>query len=413
MNNRVVITGLGQITSLGFNLREFWTNILNGKSGISRIAKFDTEEFASKIGAEITGFDSSEYIDKKATKRMGLFTEYVVVAAIKALDDASLEIDEEIATKVGVVIGSGIGGIEVMENQVQKLIEKGPRRVSPFFIPMMISNMAPGQVSIYTGAKGPNSNAVTACASGTTAIGEAFEIIKRGDALAMIAGGTEAAISPSAVAGFSSMKALSTMNDHPEQASRPFDRERDGFVIGEGSGIIIMESLESARQRGANIYAELVGYGMSGDAHHMTQPAPGGEGAVRAMNMAINKSRVNPEDIDYINAHGTSTPLNDKYETTAIKNVFGDYAYQLAVSSSKSMTGHLLGGAGGVETIITTLSLRDQVMPPTTNYDNPDPACDLDYVPNQAREDKIRVAMTNSFGFGGQNACLVLKKFDG
>ncbi len=413
MNKRVVITGVGQVTSLGNTVDEFWTNIINGKSGITEITNFDATDFASKIGAEVKELDSSKYIDKKDAKRMGRFTEFAVVAAEKALNNAELKISDDIAELTGIIIGSGIGGIEVMENQIDRLINRGPRRVSPFFIPMMISNMAAGQVAIHVGAKGPNSNAVTACASGTTAIGEAFEIIKRGDAKVMIAGGTEGAVAPSAVAGFSSMKALSTRNDSPKKASRPFEKNRDGFVIGEGSGMIVMESLENAQKRGANIIAEVKGYGMSADAYHMTQPAPDGEGAARAMNMAIKKSGVKLKDLKYINAHGTSTPLNDKYETKARREVFGEYADDLMVSSTKSMTGHLLGAAGGVETVITALSLKNNVIPPTINYEKPDPECDLDYVPNQAREvNDLKAAMTNSFGFGGQNACLVLGKFE-
>lgn len=411
MSNRVVITGLGLITSLGMTIDEFWNNIINGKSGVTEITKFDTTDYPSKIGAEIKDFSPGEYIDSKEAKRMALFTQYVVVSAFKALEDAGLKIDDEIAEETGVLIGSGIGGIEVLEDQLGKLITRGPRRISPYFIPMMISNMASGQVSIYTGAKGPNNNAVTACASGTTAIGEAFEMIKRGDARVMIAGGTEASIAQSALAGFSSMKALSTSNDEPAKASRPFDAERDGFVIGEGSGIIILEELEFARKRGAEIYAEVLGYGSSGDAYHITQPAPEGEGAARAMAMALKKAGLKPEELDYINAHGTSTPLNDKFETIAIKNVFGDHAYKLMVSSTKSMTGHLLGAAGGVEAIISALTIKNKVIPPTINYEYPDPDCDLDYVPNEAREvATLKTVMTNSFGFGGQNACLVLRK---
>lgn len=413
MDKRVVITGLGVLTSLGKEKESLWNNLINGKSGIKEITKFDTAEFSSRVAAEITDFDPVGYIDLKDTKRIGLFTQYAVVTAINALKDANLEVTDKNAEEVGVLIGSGIGGIEVFEEQVEKLITKGPRRVSPFFIPMMISNMASGHVSIFTGAKGPNSNAVTACASGTTAIGEAMEMIKRGDARVMIAGGTEAAITPSALAGFANMKALTGRNDEPEKASRPFDAERDGFVIGEGCGIIIMEELEHALNRNATIYAELKGYGASGDAYHITQPAPGGEGAARAMQMAIQKAGIEYSELDYINAHGTSTPLNDKYESIGIKKVFGDHAYKLMVSSTKSMTGHLLGAAGGLETVITTLSLFHKVVPPTINYEFSDSDCDLDYVPNEARVvPGIKYAMTNSFGFGGQNACLVLSRYN-
>ncbi len=412
MNKRVVITGLGQVTSLGNNIKEFWNNIINGKSGISKITKFATKGFSSKIGAEITDFDPGNYIDEKEAKRMALFTQYAIVATQQAIADAELLINDDNADKIGVIVGSGIGGIEILEEQVGKLINKGPRRVSPFFIPMMISNMAPGQISIYTGARGPNFNTVTACASGATAIGEAYETIKRGDAIAMITGGTEAAISPSAIAGFSSMRALSTRNDEPQTASRPFDKERDGFIIGEGSGMIILEELEHALKRKADIYAEVIGYGSSGDAYHMTQPAPEGEGAARAMEMAVRKADIEKNAIDYINAHGTSTPLNDKYETLAIKSVFGEYAKNIAISSTKSMTGHLLGAAGGVETIVAALTIKNKVVPPTTNYEIPDPDCDLDYVPNKARKvPGLKIAMTNSFGFGGQNACLILREY--
>ncbi|MFW6306346.1 MAG: beta-ketoacyl-ACP synthase II [Bacillota bacterium] len=413
MNRRVVVTGLGVVTSLGMDINEFWENIKNGKSGVSKITKFEISEYSSQIGAEIKAFDPGEFINSKDVRRIGLFTQYAIYAAKKALQDSSYEINSENAGRVGVLVGSGIGGIEVLEDQIERLVKKGPRKVSPFFIPMMISNMASGQVSIYTGAKGPNSNAVTACASGTSAIGEAAEMIKRNDADVMIAGGTEAAIAQSALAGFANMKALTSRNDSPTEASRPFDAERDGFVIGEGSGVIILEELESARKRGARIYAEVLGYGTSGDAYHITQPAPDGEGAARAMRMAVNKSLIDPKELDYINAHGTSTPLNDKYETIAIKEVFKEHAEKLMISSTKSMTGHLLGAAGGIEAVICAKTLYDRIVPPTINYDNPDPDCDLDYVPNEARDiDDIKYAMSNSFGFGGQNACIVMGKFE-
>ncbi|MCF8000709.1 MAG: beta-ketoacyl-ACP synthase II [Halanaerobiales bacterium] len=413
MSNRVVITGLGVVSSLGMEIDKFWNNIVNGQSGISKIESFDTEEYPSKIGAEIKEFDPNEYIDRKDAKRMAVFTQYAVVAAIKALQDAGLEVTDDIANEVGVLIGSGIGGIEVFEKQIGRLVNRGPKRISPFFIPMMISNMAAGQVAIYANAKGPNSNEVTACASGTHSIGEAMEIIKRGDAKVMIAGGSEASVTPSAVAGFSNMKALSTRNDEPQKASRPFDKERDGFVIGEGSGIVVLEDYEFAKKRGANIIAEVSGYGMSADAYHMTQPAPNGAGAYRAMEMAVNKANCSYDDIGYINAHGTSTPFNDKLETQAIKDLFESHADELAVSSTKSMTGHLLGAAGGIEAVISTLALRDDVLPPTINYENEDPECDLDYVPNEAREVKnLKAVLSNSFGFGGQNACIVLNKVD-
>lgn len=411
MSKRVVITGLGVVSSLGNDVQQFWNNITNGNSGISKIEGFDIKDYSSKIGSEIKQFNPDKYIDKKDAKRMAKFTKYAVYAAMEALENAGLEITEQLETETGVLIGSGIGGIEVLEKQIDRLNNRGPRRVSPFFIPMMISNMAASQVAIYANAKGPNSNEVTACASGTHSIGEAMEIIKRGDAQVMIAGGAEAAITPSALAGFNKMRALSTRNEQPEKASRPFDKNRDGFVIGEGSGILILEDLEFAQKRGADIIAELSGYGMSADAYHMTQPAPSGEGAYRAMEVAINKANCSFNDIDYINAHGTSTPLNDKFETIAIRKLFKEKANNLAVSSTKSMTGHLLGAAGGIEAIVSALALRDNIIPPTINYENEDPECDLDYVPNEARKvDNLKAVLSNSFGFGGQNACIVMNK---
>jgi 3-oxoacyl-[acyl-carrier-protein] synthase II len=412
MEKRVVITGAGVVHALGNELDEFWGNIVSGKSGISKIEGFDVEEFPSQIAAEIKDFDPGDYIDRKEAKRMALYTQYAIVSSLKALENADLELTDEIADRAGVIVGSGIGGIEVFEEQVEKLHKRGPRRVSPFFIPMMISNMAAGNVAIYANAKGPNLNTVTACASGTSAIGEAFETIKRGAADIMIAGGTEAAISPSALAGFGNMKALSTRNDDPEAASRPFDKDRDGFVMGEGAGIVILEELETAKARGANIIAEVVGYGASGDAYHITSPAPEGEGASRAMQAAIDRAGIDLNDIDYINAHGTSTPLNDEYESTAIKNVFGDHAYKLTVSSSKSMTGHLLGAAGGVEAIVTAMAVKNDIVPPTMNFNEAGEGCDLDYQPNKSGEKEIKAALSNSFGFGGQNACILLKKYE-
>lgn len=413
MNRRVVITGCGVISSLGQELETFWKNILDGKSGISRIESFDTSEHATKIGAEVKDFNPENFMDKKDIKRTDRFVQFGVAAAKLALQHAKLEITEENAHQVGVYVGSGIGGLHTWEEQYQVMLKRGPRRVSPFFIPMMIANMASGVISIETGAKGPNSAPITACATGTHAIGDAFNIIRRGQAEVMIAGGTEATITPLAFAGFNASKALSTRNDEPEKASRPFDAERDGFVMGEGAGVLILESLEHALKRGATIICEVVGYGLTGDAYHLTQPAPGGEGAARAMAMALQDAGLSPEEVDYINAHGTSTPYNDKYETMAIKTVFGEHAYKLAVSSTKSMTGHLLGAAGAVEAIITALSIRDQIMPPTINYEIPDPECDLDYVPNQARKGNIKVAMSNSLGFGGHNATILLKKYEG
>jgi 3-oxoacyl-[acyl-carrier-protein] synthase II len=411
MSKRVVITGAGVVHSLGTELEEFWENIKAGKSGISKIENFDAADFPSQIGAELKDFDPGDYIERKEAKRLALYSQYAIVSAMKALENAGLEITDEIADRTGVIVGSGIGGIEVFEEQVERLHSRGPRRVSPFFIPMMISNMAAGNVAIYSGAKGPNMNTVTACASATTAIGEAFETIKRGAADIMIAGGTEASITPSAVAGFGNMKALSTRNDEPEKASRPFDKDRDGFVIGEGAGIMILETLESAKKRGANIIAEVVGYGASGDAYHITSPAPEGEGAVRAMKAAVERAGMKPEEINYINAHGTSTPLNDQYESTAIKKLFGDHAYKLKVSSTKSMTGHLLGAAGGVEAIISAMAVKENVVPPTMNFEEGGEGCDLDYQPNKAGETEINAALSNSFGFGGQNACIVIKKY--
>jgi 3-oxoacyl-[acyl-carrier-protein] synthase II len=413
MSHRVVITGLGLVSSLGVKIEEFWNNIINGVSGIKEITKFNASDYASKIAGEISNFDYGGYIEHKDAKRMDLFTQYAIVASQKALENSKLIINDNNADEIGVIIGSGVGGINVIEEQIEKLIKYGPRRVSPYFIPMMISNMAAGQVSIYTGAKGPNSDTVTACASSATAIGEAYETIKRGDAIAMIAGGTESPITPSAVAGFCSMKALSTRNDEPERASRPFDLDRDGFIISEGSGIVILEELDYAIKRGANIYAELISYGASGDAYHITQPAPEGSGAARAMKMAIKKANIDENKVDYINAHGTSTPLNDKYETMAIKKVFGQHTEKLLISSTKSMTGHLLGAAGGIEAIISALTIKNEIIPPTINYENPDPDCDLYYVPNEAQNyPGIRIVMSNSFGFGGQNACLLMRKYD-
>ncbi|MCC3144205.1 beta-ketoacyl-ACP synthase II [Halanaerobium sp. Z-7514] len=411
MEKRVVITGAGVVHALATEVEEFWEKIAAGESGVSKIENFDASEFPSQIAAEIKDFDPGKYIDRKEAKRMALYSQYAIVSSLKALEDAELELTDDIAERAGVIMGSGIGGIEVFEEQVEKLHKRGPRRISPFFIPMMIANMAAGNVAIYANAKGPNMNTVTACASGTSAIGEAFETIKRGAADIMIAGGTEAAISPSALAGFGNMKALSTRNDEPQKASRPFDKDRDGFVMGEGAGVLILEELETAKARGANIIAEVVGYGASGDAYHITSPAPEGEGASRAMLAAIERSGLELNDIDYINAHGTSTPLNDEYESTAIKNVFGDHAYDLSISSSKSMTGHLLGAAGGVEALITAMAVKNDVVPPTINFNEAGEGCDLDYQPNKAGQKTIKAALSNSFGFGGQNACIIIKKY--
>ena len=411
MSKRIVVTGMGVISPVGNSLDEFWSSLINGETGIDQISSFDASEIRTQIAAEVDDFSPADFgLDRKEARRMDKYAQFAVAASNLAVEDSGLDV-EEIAERVGVLVGSGIGGIETFEEQHERLMERGPNRVSPFLIPMMISNMAAGQVSIYTGAKGPCSSIVTACATGTHSIGEAFETIRRGDADAMIAGGTEASITPTACAGFASMKAMSTRNDEPEKASRPFDKERDGFVMGEGAGVLVMETLESAQARGADIYAEVVGYGASSDAHHITAPAPGGEGAARAMDMAIDKAGMSPEDVDYVNAHGTSTPANDKLETAAIKKTFGDYAQQLPVSSTKSMTGHLLGGAGGVEAIASVLSIKNNIIPPTVNYENEDPECDLDYVPNEARETEVSSALSNSLGFGGHNATLLFKEY--
>ncbi|MFO7819702.1 MAG: beta-ketoacyl-ACP synthase II [Halanaerobacter sp.] len=412
MNKRVVVTGMGVISPVGNSLDEFWSSLINGETGIDEISYFDAAEIRTQIAAEVDDFSPADFgLDRKEARRMDKYAQFAVAASNLAVKDSGLEIDEEIAERVGVLVGSGIGGIETFEEQHERLLERGPSRVSPFLIPMMISNMAAGQVSIYTGAKGPCTSLVTACATGTHSIGEAFETIRRGDADAMIAGGTEAAITPTACAGFASMKAMSTRNDEPTKASRPFDKERDGFVMGEGAGVLVLETLESAQERGADIYAELVGYGASSDAHHITAPAPGGEGAARAMDMAIDKAQISPEDVDYVNAHGTSTPANDKLETAAIKKTFGDYAEKLPISSTKSMTGHLLGGAGGIEAIASILAVRNNIIPPTINYENEDPECNLDYVPNQARETEVGAVLSNSLGFGGHNATLLFKEY--
>lgn len=412
MKQRVVVTGMGVMTSLGSDLNTFWSNLMEGKSGVSLVEAFDVSEYPTRIAAEIKNFNPEDYnIDKKEARRMDRFVQFAVVASQLAVKDASLDIGSNVdAERVGVMIGSGIGGLGTWEDQHNILLEKGPKRVSPFFIPMMIANMASGQVSMATGAKGPNSTAVTACATGTHSIGDSFKMIQRGDADVMICGGAEATIRPTGMAGFCSMRAMSTRNDEPAKASRPFDVDRDGFVMGEGAGVLILESLEHALQRGAHIYAEVIGYGMSGDAHHMTEPDP--DGAARCMVKALRDGGLEPAAIDYINAHGTSTPVGDLSETTAIKKTFGEHAYKLAVSSTKSMTGHLLGAAGGVEAVILGLTLQNGVIPPTINLDNQDPECDLDYVPNTPREADVKFALSNSFGFGGHNATIVMKKYE-
>lgn len=409
--NRVVITGLGVVSALGQDLDTFWNNLANGKSGVSQIESFDASEYGTTIAASVKDFNPEDYIERREARRMDRFVQFGVVAALKALADAQLNIKEQTdAERVGVIVGSGIGGLTTWEEQHRVLMEKGPKRVSPFFIPMMIANMASGQISMITGAKGPNTTAVTACATGTHSIGDSYKMIQRGDADVMICGGAEATISPIGIAGFNALRAMSTRNDEPEKASRPFDRERDGFVMGEGSGVLILESLEHAQKRGARIYAELIGYGMSGDAYHITDPDP--EGAARCMKRAIKDAGIEPEAIDYINAHGTSTPVGDISETKAIKMAVGDHAYKLAVSSTKSMTGHLLGAAGGVEAVICSLAIKHGILPPTINLEFPDPECDLDYVPNEARPANVRVAMSNSFGFGGHNATIILQKYE-
>jgi 3-oxoacyl-[acyl-carrier-protein] synthase II len=407
---RVVVTGLGAVTPLGNDVETTWKNIIAGKSGIGVLTRVNPDEFPAKVAAEVKDFNPEDFMDRREARKMDRFTQYAVAASLMAVKDAKLEITEENAARVGVWIGSGIGGMETFEQQFEIFQQRGYRRVSPFFVPMMIPDMAAGQVSIILGAKGINSCTVTACATGTNSIGDAFKVIQRGDADVMITGGTEAPITKMALAGFCANTALST-NPDPRTASRPFDKNRDGFVMGEGAGILVLEELEHALRRGAPIYAEIVGYGATGDAYHITAPAPGGEGGVRAMRQALADAGMNPEEIDYINAHGTSTEYNDKYETMAIKEVFGDHAYKLAISSTKSMTGHLLGAAGAVEAIFSVLAIKDGVIPPTMNYETPDPECDLDYVPNAARKQEVNAVLSNSLGFGGHNATLIFKKY--
>lgn len=408
---RVVITGIGIISPLGSDKEHFWHNLINGNSGIGAIDSFDVSLYPCRIGGEVKDFDPGLYMEKREAKKVDRFTHFGVAAALQAWRDSGLDKIQVDKDEVGVLVGSGIGGIQTTEQQLKILAEKGPRRVSPFLVPALIANMASGYISVLLGLRGPNSTVVTACASSTHAIGDAWHIIRRGDAEIMLAGGAEAAISHLAFSGFSAARALSTRNDQPEKASRPFDKERDGFVMGEGSGVLVLETLEHAQSRGANIYGEIIGYGMSGDAYHMTAPDPSGRGAFLSMQRAIKSAAVSPEEIDYINAHGTSTEFNDKIETLAIKNLFGDHAYKLAISSTKSMTGHLLGAAGAVELIATLLIMRHQIIHPTINYEYPDPECDLDYVPNLARESRVNLAISNSFGFGGTNATLVVKNY--
>jgi 3-oxoacyl-[acyl-carrier-protein] synthase II len=408
---RVVITGLGAVTPVGNTAEEFWVSLTQGKSGIGPITRFDSTGFPTRIAGEVKGFDALKYVDKKDDRKLDLYLKYALACAVMAVEDAGLDPTREDGDRFGVLVGSGIGGISTLLDSHKVLLDKGPDRVSPFFIPMLIINMASGLISMRFGARGPNSSVVTACATGNHAIGDATRVIQRGEADVMIAGGAEAIIIPLTIAGFCQMKAMSTRNDEPTKASRPFDAERDGFVCGEGGGLVVLESLEHAARRDARIYAEVVGYGMTGDAHHMTAPDPEGDGAARAMAAALRDAALEPPTVGYINAHGTSTPYNDKFETIAIKRVFGEHAKRLPVSSTKSMTGHLLGAAGGVEAIATALAIYHGVLPPTINYEKPDPDCDLDYVPNQARKQDVEVGLSNAFGFGGTNATLAFRKY--
>lgn len=412
MNRRVVVTGVGLVSALGNTSEDTWSSLIAGRSGIENITHFDATEYPVRFAGEVKNFNPEKFIIKKEVKKMDVFIHYAIAASQEAVDSSGLKITPEIADQVGTYIGSGIGGFGIIEREHTKLLQGGPGKVSPFFIPSTIVNLAAGNVSIRFGAKGPNSATATACASGAHAIGDAFKIIQRGDATAMICGGAEGAITPMSVAGFAALRALSTRNESPQTASRPFDKERDGFVIGEGAGILMLEEYEHARQRGARIFAEIVGYGMSSDAFHITQPSEDADGAIRVMKNALKDAALNPTDISYINAHGTSTPFNDKIETFAIKQVFGEHAYKIPVSSTKSMTGHLLGAAGGLEAGISILALYHQLIPPTINYETPDPECDLDYVPNKARSAKMQYVLSNSFGFGGTNAALIFKRFE-
>ena len=412
MRRRVVVTGLGMVTPLGTGVEKNWEAVCAGRSGIRRIERFDASPFPSRIAGEVPDFRSEDFMDRQQVRRFDIFVHYAVASARMAMEDSGFSITKENAPRVGCLTGSGLGGLSMLERYHQVLLEKGPKRISPFFIPGIIANMAPGQIAIEFGARGPNLSIETACAASTHAVGESFRLIREGIADAMITGGSEAVVTPLALAGFCSMKALSTRNDEPERASRPFDLDRDGFIMGEGAGILLLESLDSALERGAQIYAEVTGYGLSGDAYHVSAPDPEGVGAIHCMKMALEDAGLRPEQIDYINAHGTSTKLNDDSETRAIKAVFGDHAHRLPVSSTKSMTGHLLGGAGGVEAIYTTLTIKNGVIPPTVNYETPDPDCDLDYVPDTARQRKVRSALSNSFGFGGTNGTLLLQAYE-
>jgi len=411
VKRRVVVTGTGLVSPLGTGTEKTWRNLCKGKSGISHITRFDTTDFGVKIAAEVKDFNPEDFIEPKLARHLDPFVQYAIAAAGMAVKESGLVIDDTNATRIGVFTGNGIGGLTTIEKYHKISLERGPRKITPFFIPMVISNMSAGQISIIYKAKGPNLSVTTACAAGTHAVGEAFRSISRGDCDAAITGGSESTICPLAVGGFNAMKALSRNNENPEGASRPFDRDRDGFIISEGGGMMVLEELQHARSRGARIFAEMVGFGMTGDGYHMAAPPEDGDGAVRCMQMALDDAGLAPEDIDYINAHGTSTPLNDVVETRAIKTVFGQHASKLAISSTKSMTGHMLGGAGGIESVFLALSVQQQIIPPTINLENPDPECDLDYVPNTARETVIRAALSNSFGFGGTNAVIVMKKF--
>jgi len=411
VNRRVVVTGLGAITPLGTGIHKTWEALLKGESGIGTIDRFDVSAYDSQIGAQVRDFDPYDYLERKEAKRMDRFAQFAVAGAAMAIEDAGLPMTPEIAERTGCLLGVGLGGLATLEQNHEKLTRFGPDRVSPMLWPMMIPSMAPGQVCLRFGFRGPNSVVSTACAAGTHAIGDAYRLIQRGDADAMVTGGCEAGITPLSLAGFCSMRALSTRNDDPQRASRPFDADRDGFVMGEGSGVLVLEALDQARQRGASIYAEVIGYGMSADAYHMTQPDPEARGVVLCMQRTLQDAGIEPHEMDYINAHGTSTLYNDRCETLAIRQVFGEHAYQLAVSSTKSMTGHLFGGAGGVEAVFSVMSIAHSAIPPTMNLETPDPECDLDYVPNQARYQPVRVAMSNSFGFGGTNASIIFAKY--
>lgn len=413
MKRRVVVTGLGAVTPLGTGVEKTWKALCEGRSGIGKISSFDATNFQTKIAGEIKDFKPEDFLEKKQVRRMDIFVHYAMASAMMAVEDSGLKVTGQNAERIGVVLGTGLGGLPALEKNHTMLMEGGPRKISTFFIPMMIANMAPGHIAIHFGMKGPNTCVVTACAAGSHAIGDSYKLIQRGDADVMVTGGTEATITPLNVGGFNAMKALTTRNEEPEKASRPFEKDRDGFVPAEGAGVIILEEMNSALERGAEIYGEIIGYGLTGDAYHMTAPDPKGDGAARCMRMALKDAGISPGDVDYINAHGTSTPLNDVIETMAIKTAFNEHSKEVVVSSTKSMTGHLLGAAGGVEAIFTVLAIRDGIIPPTINYETPDPECDLDYVPNVARQADIKVAISNSFGFGGTNATLVFRKFDG